>query len=180
MAQARAALSGKWGAAITVEFGYAFFNTAIPCLLVGMLNLGKATYYTSLIRGAGARQSILFAGLSRFFSSLWTFVLMLLFLLLWNLIPFTFSVFAIVAALAYSMTFFIMADDPSVGGLAAITRSKEMMKGMKWKLFCLYLRFFGWIILSILTCFVGFVWLIPYMACATARFYEDVKGRVVA
>jgi len=47
--------------------------------------------------------------------------------------------------------------------LDAITKSKEMMRGNKWKLFCLGFRLFGWGLLCILTFGIGFLWLYPYM-----------------
>ena len=51
-----------------------------------------------------------------------------------------------------------------------------MMKGHKFDLFYLYLSFIGWFILSILTCGVGFIWLIPYVQMSVAAFYEDLKS----
>ena len=81
----------------------------------------------------------------------------------------------IIAAYAYSMAFFIMADNPSVGALEAIRRSKAIMRGRKAKLFCLDLRFLGWGILCLLTLGIGFLWLVPYIQASHAHFYEDVR-----
>jgi uncharacterized membrane protein len=67
-----------------------------------------------------------------------------------------------------------------VGALEAITRSRAMMNGKKWKFFCLNMRFIGWALLCILTCCIGFLWLIPYISTSTARFYDDVRGRTGA
>jgi hypothetical protein len=68
-------------------------------------------------------------------------------------------------------------SDPAVGVRESLRRSKEMMRGHKWKLFCLYCRFIGWSLLALLTCGVGYLWLIPYMQTAMAHFYEDVRPR---
>ena len=74
------------------------------------------------------------------------------------------------------MAFFIIADDADCGPLEAISRSKEMMKGNKWKLFCLHWRFFGWALLAAFFTFgIGYLWLVPYMQTSFAKFYEDVK-----
>ena len=43
-----------------------------------------------------------------------------------------------------------------------------MMKGRKMDFFLLMLSFTGWTILSILTFFVGFLWLMPYLMIAAA------------
>jgi uncharacterized membrane protein len=49
------------------------------------------------------------------------------------------------------------------------------MQGNKWKFFCLGARFFGWILLCVLTMGIGFLWLLPYMSVAFAQFYDDLK-----
>lgn len=72
------------------------------------------------------------------------------------------------------MTFFIIAENDSIGPLEAVTKSKEMMDGNKWKLFCLGWRFFGWALLCILTLGIGFLWLMPYMVVSYAKFYDYI------
>ncbi|MBV1888515.1 MAG: DUF975 family protein, partial [Urechidicola sp.] len=81
----------------------------------------------------------------------------------------------IIAALSYSMTFFIIADDESIKPMDAIDESKRMMDGHKWKLFEMYIRFFGWSVLCLLTLGIGFLWFIPYMHVSLAKFYDDLK-----
>ena len=73
------------------------------------------------------------------------------------------------------MTFYILADDSDVGIFGAITRSRGLMDGNKWKYFRLQWRFFGWILLCLLTLGIGFIWLAPYMQTSMAAFYQDVK-----
>ena len=51
------------------------------------------------------------------------------------------------ASFAYAMTFFILADDISVGPFKALKYSRLMMKGMKWKFFCLNFRIIWWLVL---------------------------------
>ncbi len=72
------------------------------------------------------------------------------------------------------MAFFVIADDEDCGPLEAISRSKEMMRGNKWKFFCLNWRFFWWGLLCMILP-IGFLWLVPYMQTSFAKFYEDVK-----
>jgi uncharacterized membrane protein len=52
----------------------------------------------------------------------------------------------------------------------------EMMKGHKMELFMLWLSFLGWIILAMLTCGFGFLFLEPYMYTTLAHYYEDLKA----
>ena len=74
------------------------------------------------------------------------------------------------------MTFYILADDNTIGAMEAINLSKKMMYGYKWKFFGLILRFFGLALLCILTLGIGFLWLIPYINITIAKFYDDIKA----
>lgn len=78
------------------------------------------------------------------------------------------------------MTFYILAEDESIGAKAALDKSKKMMYGYKWKYFCLIWRFFGWFLLCILTLGVGFLWLMPYIQVSMVKFYDDIKDRPIA
>lgn len=78
--------------------------------------------------------------------------------------------------LRYSMSYYIYIDNPHYTVMECITTSKEMMKGNKVRLFTLHLSFIGWHILSILTIFIGYLWLKPYINAANASFYNDLKG----
>ena len=73
---------------------------------------------------------------------------------------------------------YIIYDNPNIDANDAITQSKEMMKGHKWELFCLYLSFIGWLLLSVLT--FGILYMVyvgPYMMTAQANFYEQLKAQ---
>lgn len=82
---------------------------------------------------------------------------------------------AVIIGLRYSQIYFVLADDPSAGCFDAIRASIALMSGNKWKLFCLGLRFIGWLLLATLTFGIGFIWLYPYMMAAYACFYDDLK-----
>ena len=51
-----------------------------------------------------------------------------------------------------------------------------MMRGHKWRLFCLQISFIGWAILAGLTCGIGVLWLTPYTEASTAIFYLELAG----
>ena len=73
---------------------------------------------------------------------------------------------------------YILMDHPEMTGGEAITASKNLMKGKKWKLFCLEFSFIGWILLSILTFGILLLWIEPWMQAAMAAFYESIKDEV--
>lgn len=86
-----------------------------------------------------------------------------------------YMVAAIVLTLRYSQTLYVLWDNPGMGPLEAVRRSVAMMRGRKGKLFLLGLRFIGWAFLAMLTCGIGFLWLIPYMMISYAHFYDDLR-----
>jgi uncharacterized membrane protein len=73
------------------------------------------------------------------------------------------------------MAFFILCDNPDIGAVEAITRSRKMMVGYKGKLFGLYLSFIGWALLCCLSFGIGFLWLGPYINLSVTNFYENLK-----
>jgi len=179
MRMARESLHTHWGLAVGVallcQLIISVPSQFIPfagLILGGPMLLGQCFVFLSLARRTQAEVGQLFQGFNQFGTALGAHLLMILFIVLWTLLL---IVPGIIAGYAYSMTFYIIADDPSVKSNDAITRSKKMMRGNKWKLFCLYWRFFWWILLCLLTLGIGFLWLIPYMQTALAHFYEDVR-----
>ena len=83
-------------------------------------------------------------------------------------------VLGMLALLSYSQTFYVLADDPAPGAMEAVRRSKRMMTHRRLKLFCLWLRYYCWSLLCMLTCGIGYLWLMPYMGVGLARFYDDL------
>jgi uncharacterized membrane protein len=75
---------------------------------------------------------------------------------------------------------FVIRDNKYIGIVEALQLSRKMMYGHKWQLLCLELSFLGWILLSVLTLFIGMLWVVPYMTTTIAHFYEDVKAEYEA
>ena len=74
------------------------------------------------------------------------------------------------------MTSFILKDNEQISAMDALKQSWEMMDGHKAQLFWLSLSFIGWMILSIFTFGIGFLFLVPYIYTTFAHFYEDLKA----
>lgn len=181
--QSRQSLKGKWGNAALFVFVIAIINgvlsnipflgTLISLIISGPLALGSAFYFMNISRDKEAKIDNIFSGFKNFGTGLAAYILMAIFIFLWSLLL---IIPGIIAGLSYSMTYFIINDNPTIGPLEAIDKSKEMMKGYKMKLFLLHLSFLGWAILCIFTLFIGFFWLAPYMQVSLVKFYEDIKG----
>jgi uncharacterized membrane protein len=188
MQQARDALKGKWGLAAGTYFVFILISVGLECIrfpkvggvlsfiMTGPLNVGLAVFFLAISRNKEPQFSHLFDGFKNFLVNSLTLIYLTIFIILWSLLL---IIPGIIAAISYSMTFFIRADDDSLTALEAITKSKKMMYGYKWKLFCLYLRFIGWALLCILTLGIGFLWLVPYIEVSAAKFYDDLLSKTI-
>jgi uncharacterized membrane protein len=182
MRQAKEALNGKWGLAIGTFLLYSLITGAfsgldsraslLSLLITGPMMLGAATFALSVSRGKEARLEQLFEGFKYYGLALVTHLLMALYIFLWSLLL---IVPGIIAALSYSMAFYILADDKTLKPQAVLDRSKQMMEGHKLQLFYLCLRFFLLALLCILTLGIGFLWLVPYVHITMAKFYDEVR-----
>jgi uncharacterized membrane protein len=145
----------------------------LTLIIGGPFELGAAIFSLSISRGKETRLEQIFQGFNRFSTSFVAYLLMVLYVLLWSLLL---IIPGIIAALGYSMTFYILVDDPLINPPDALKKSKSMMVGYKLKLFYLCLRFFLLAFLCTLTLGIGFLWLIPYVNITMAKFYDDLKG----
>lgn len=75
----------------------------------------------------------------------------------------------------YAMVPYILAEDPTLRATQALERSKAMMYGHRFRLFCLELSFIGWSLLCVLTLGIGTLWLVPYIEAALAAFYKEIS-----
>jgi len=187
MTMARQQLKGMWGLGVWVTiitFAISIGLSLIPhvggiidFIITGPFMIGIAMFYLTIARKQSApRVGQIFDGFNYFGAGFVAFLLMAIFIILWALLL---IIPGIVAYLSYAMTYFILAENPQTRVLDAIRKSKEMMKGYRWKLFCLGLRFIGWLILGILSLGIGFLWILPYFWTSFANFYIDIKGDAV-
>lgn len=89
-------------------------------------------------------------------------------------------ILVIIAGLRYSMAYYVLADNCSVGIREAANRSAQLMRGNKGRFFILELSFVGWAILCLFTCGIGNIFLTPYMYTSYAVFYCELIGRPAA
>jgi uncharacterized membrane protein len=154
------------------------FSTFLITLVLAPLSVGYSWTFLSVIRASGKDEKIKFSSLFQAFSEISTYLkligtclLMMIYVILWTILL---VIPGIIKAFAYSQTYFVLKDNPKMGIRAAITESRKLMNGYKWKYFVLQLSFIGWIILCLFTLGIGFLWLSPYMAAAYASFYNHL------
>ena len=189
MRSAKKSLSGKWGLAIGTFLVYGLviagieqaseqypLSSLVLLFIAGPLAVGISVFSLQLARNNEARFEQIFEGFYNLKTSIIAYLLVVLFIFLWTLLL---IIPGIIAAISYSMTFYIIAEDDSIGPMEAIDKSKKMMNGYKLKYFYLGLRLFGLALLCILTLGIGFLWLAPYAHVTTAKFYDDIKDNNV-
>jgi len=186
-ARARYSLRGNWTPAVLhfllfyvviYALGFIalipFIGWIASVLLSGALNYGLYNFYLSFSRSNVPSTADLFSGFQRFVPTLVLYILTGIFTFLWSLLL---IIPGIIAAIRYSQAYYILRDNPQIGALEAISRSKEMMAGHKWRYFVLILSFIGWIILACIPLGIGMLWVGPYMYTALGHFHNDLLSR---
>lgn len=179
-------LEGKWGLAIGTFLIFILLSLAIQVVaektpMLGIISiaisgpfaLGLSRFALNISRNKDAALEDSFSGFANFLNAFLAYIMTTIIVLggmILLIVP------GIIAAMALSMTFFIMADDNSISAIDALKKSHHMMDGYKMDYFLLALRYLGLAILCLLTLGIGFLWLMPYMYVTNAKFYEMIKG----
>lgn len=146
----------------------------VSLVLGGAVSLGYTHFLFALVYGQATSVSVLFSEFGRLADGFLVKFLTSIYVFLWSLLL---VVPGIMKSYSYAMAPYILAENPGMRAGDAITYSKEMMYGHRFRLFCLHLSFIGWIFLSALTMGIGYFFLCPYMETAQFVFYLDLTGR---
>ena len=170
-------LNSDIGAFLVGSFTYimiaALIMGAVYFILGSIIKVGYAKFNLNLVDRLEGSFENLFAYFSDWKTTVAARFLQSIYILLWSLL---FIIPGIIASYSYAMTEYILAENPELSASEAISRSKQMMDGNKWRLFCLQFSFIGWSILCAFTLGIGNLWLTPYKQAATAAFYREVSG----
>ncbi|MBN2796330.1 MAG: DUF975 family protein [Clostridia bacterium] len=191
--QAKDALSGRWitaavaallvtvlsgnglfvGTSTTMAFGTIKMNFSglISMMMTGPLSLGFVLFITSFLEG-NEDIGLIFSGFKRFSDTLVYHILTSLLIMLGMIF---FIVPGVMLAMRYSMGYFIMRDVEDVTATEAMALSKALMEGYKMDYFKFVLSFFGWLLLSLITVGIGFLFLYPYFIASQKHYYEKLK-----
>lgn len=140
----------------------------------GMIRFGYVEYSLALLDRRKTRVTMLFSrgncAWNAIGMKIWV-TCFTAFLSLFFLIP------GIIAHYAYAMVPYILSEREDYTVLKAMRMSRKIMKGHKWRLFCLRFSFIGWKILGLLTCGVVSLFAKPYQHIAEAAMYNEISGR---
>lgn len=169
---ARKTLKGKWHLIILITVLYSITGLAwnlvpdiknnwnstfdiINIMVDSLLIFGYMNIILDVSRGKSIDILLMFKGCTKFFKALGIKILMFIFITLWTLLL---VIPGFVAAISYSMTFFIWVDNPEIGIKEAITRSKELTEGHKLEIFALLFSFIGWLLLASIPSLLFMTW----------------------
>lgn len=106
-------------------------------------------------------------------NEVWTLFLMNLKISLWSLLL---VIPGIIKSYEYKMVPYILAEQPDISPEQAFLISRDMMMGNKMDTFILELSFFGWLVLTIITCgLAGIFWTQPYIQATYAELYAALR-----
>ena len=86
------------------------------------------------------------------------------------------SIWATTKYYFYQLAFLISMENEDMSAKDVVEESQKTMTGKRAGLFWLQLSFIGWAILGAISFGIGFLWIIPYVHCATIAFYKYAIG----
>ena len=149
----------------------AIIMSFVYMIIGGAVGIGYSNFNLDIIDGRKARIGTIFDSFDQWKTGFVARLLCSIYTTLWSML---FFFPGIIAAYSYSMVHFVMAENPDMSANQAIGESKRLMKGNKWRFFCLQLSFLGWYFVGAITLGIGYIWIIPYQQAAYAAFYREI------
>ena len=140
-------------------------------LIVGPMMLGYTTLTFDVLEDKDVVLERMFDGFKDFLRS---FLISLLTGIFVAIGAFFFVIPGIIISYRLTMALHVAHDNKDLTALQCLKRSKQIMKGNKWRLFCLELSYIGWIILSAFTFGILLFWIGPKMQVAKTAFYKEI------
>lgn len=149
--QAWNSIRGKWGTLVITYLVYlvifgcvgalsvipslgAVLGSIVTLIITGPFSLGLSIISLNIVRGDNVTVNNLFVGFKRFLDAFLANLINGILIALWSLL---FIIPGIIKGYSYSMTYYILADNPSMTANDARKKSMDIMRGNKWRLFCL-------------------------------------------
>ena len=158
----------------TTQTTTGLFTPLLSLVLTGVIGFGMVEYFLNISRGKEVNWKDIFNRKDMFVFYILLSLLVSLFTCLWSLL---FIIPGIIAALSYSLVFYLKLDNPDLEYMELIKKSKELMNGHKWEFFVLNLSFIGWALLVPFTFGILAFWLVPYIAVTECNFYNKLINK---
>lgn len=156
---------------IALAAGYTFVGTI---LISGPMGISFALISKKVYNEERVETSDLFKAFNDFGRNVVLSLIQSIYLFLWSML---FIIPGIIKSYSYSMAYYISLDNKELSADECITRSREMMNGNKYKLFCIDLSYIGWFILSMFTFGILLLWIMPKVQVAHYAFYLEISNK---
>lgn len=145
----------------------------VPIVVQGAIIQGIAQLYLNVTYGDQPKIEDVFSGFKNILNAALLTFLVGLFVCLWSLL---FIIPGIVMAISYSMSWYIMCENPDMSAMDCIRESKSIMQGHKMEFFVMMLSFIGWCLLGTVTLGLAYIYVTPYMTLSCVNFYHRIKN----
>lgn len=86
------------------------------------------------------------------------------------------TIISTILTLPFFPVYFMVLDFPDWTATMTLKKSFEVMRGNKMRLLLLYISFIPLFLLSIFTCGIPLIWIIPYLSMAETDLYLDIMS----
>ncbi|MBR6650681.1 MAG: DUF975 family protein [Clostridia bacterium] len=147
-------------------------SIAAAIIVTPAFALSIVRVYLMVVGGKTPEVKDAFCGFDDFWSAFKVTFLVSLYTFLWSLL---FVIPGIIKSFAYSMSLYILAENPGKSARECIKESVDMTNGHKGELFVLSLSFIGWELLGCITFGIAYIWVIPYVYATYVNVYHSLK-----
>lgn len=160
------------------SFRYSFSSgSSIITWLLIPFTVAMSGYFLNHLRGFNPDWKSLYReGIDRYGKYFVVGLLTDLIIGLWTLL---FIIPGVIKSYEYFFVHQIIHDNPSLDQKQARDLSKRMTDGFKGDLFVLELSFLPWILLELITFGIAGLYVMPYMNCTNAMYYENLKHNAI-
>ncbi|MCR4736061.1 MAG: DUF975 family protein [Treponema sp.] len=153
------------------------FLTTLVALIETVLIYGSINMYLKMSKSPEPVSFNDFTdGLAEFGRAILAYLWQLLWLTLWTML---FIIPGIIKSYEYKMTYYLACEYKNISVIDALNISKKITRGHKFDLFILDLSFIGWNLLGMISCGVGFLWIIPYIKMTEINAYHAILKEAI-
>lgn len=165
-------IDGASQSTTTVSFG----SNILSWLLIPF-TVAVAGYYLNYLRGFYPEwKSIYREGIDRYGKYFSVGLITRIVIGLWTLL---FVVPGIIKFYQYIFVHNIIHDNPNLSPKQARELSRRMTDGYKGDLFVMHLSFIPWLLLVGITFGIASIYVVPYISCTSAMYYENLKNNAI-
>ena len=87
------------------------------------------------------------------------------------------AIWLVVKSYLYEAIYYVLYNEKDAKSKEVVEKSEKLMRGNRWRCFCLSFSFIGWMILATIPLGIGLLWLVPYIMIAQIIFFEKLETK---